>query len=54
MTYGKDLPQARVMAADAIGGYIKSLKKHGEPVPTDDTSFFTSVDVDLTKQAHYA
>ena len=54
VTYGKDLPQARVLAADAIGGYIKSLKKHGEPVPTDDTSFFTSVDVDLTKQAHYA
>ena len=46
VTYGKDLPEARVMAEDAITGYVASLKKHREPVPTDDTSFITSVGID--------
>ena len=28
ITYGKDLPQAKEMARDAISGYLVSLKKH--------------------------
>ena len=54
VTWGKDLPEARAMATDAIAGYIASLKKHGEPIPSDDTSFITSVGIDPSKQAHYA
>jgi len=33
VTYGRTLSEARKMAKDAISGYIKSLKKHQEPVP---------------------
>jgi antitoxin HicB len=36
VTYGPTLIQARKMAADAISGYIESLKKHKERLPSDD------------------
>lgn len=45
VTYGKDLREAKEMATDAIRGYIASLRKHKEPIPTDGESFFASVDV---------
>lgn len=49
ITYGKDLQEARNMAIDAIEGYIISLRKHKEPVPTDDECFFTAVEVEKTE-----
>ncbi|OGZ31914.1 MAG: antitoxin HicB [Candidatus Portnoybacteria bacterium RIFCSPLOWO2_12_FULL_39_9] len=36
ITYGKDLKEAKKMAKDAIKAYITSLKKHKEPIPTDE------------------
>jgi len=48
VTYGKDLIEAKKMAVDAIKSYIASLKKHKEPVPTDEESFFSSVEVKKT------
>lgn len=48
VTYGKDLIEAKKMALDAIKSYIASLKKHKEPVPTDEESFFSSVEVKKT------
>ena len=45
ITYGRNLSEARKMAMDAIGGYLQSLKKHGEPIPTDAESFLTSVEI---------
>lgn len=45
VTYGTDLLEAKNMALDAISGYIESLKKHHEPVPSDDLSFISLVDV---------
>ncbi len=45
VTYGKDLNEAKKMAVDAIKGYIVSLKKHKEAVPTDEENYFTSVEV---------
>ncbi len=45
VTYGKNLSEAKKMAVDAIKGYIVSLKKHGEPIPTDEENFFASVEV---------
>lgn len=46
ITYGKNLIEARRMAVDAIKAYIYSLRKHGEPIPTDDNSFIGSIDVE--------
>lgn len=43
ITYGKDLKEARKMAIDAILGYIASLKKHKEPIPSDEESFLTLI-----------
>lgn len=45
VTYGKTLPEAKKMIADAINGYLASLKKHGEPIPSDDNSFITSIEL---------
>ncbi len=36
VTEGDTLEEAREMAADAIRGYIESLKMDGEPIPTDE------------------
>ena len=46
ITWGRTLRQARRMAIDAIEGYLASLQKHGEPIPRDDESLSTSVDVE--------
>ncbi|MCX6809802.1 MAG: type II toxin-antitoxin system HicB family antitoxin [Candidatus Berkelbacteria bacterium] len=47
ITYGKNLEQAKKNAYDAINGYVASLNKHKEPIPTDDTNFITSVDLEI-------
>ena len=47
VTYGKDLNEAKKMALDAIKGYIKSLAKHKEPIPNDDTSYVTNINFNL-------
>jgi antitoxin HicB len=33
VTEGNTLAEARAMAADAIKGYLESLRKHGHPIP---------------------
>jgi antitoxin HicB len=48
VTYGRTLDEARTMAKDAISGYIASLRKHGDPVPTDDNTFLTSLDLEYS------
>ncbi len=35
VTEGDTLEEARTMAADAIRGYLESLRKDGQPIPTD-------------------
>ena len=47
VTYGKDLTEARKNADDAINGYIASLIKHKESIPSDDLSLISSIDVSL-------
>lgn len=37
VTEGDTLEQARLMATDAIQGYLESLRKHGEPIPIDES-----------------
>ena len=43
VTYGRDLTEAKDMVKEAIEVYIDSLKKHSEPIPSDDVSFISSV-----------
>lgn len=45
VSYGRNLKEAKEMAIDAIKGYIASLRKHKEAIPTDEESFFTSVEI---------
>lgn len=45
VTYGKNLKQAKAMVLDAIEGHITSLKKHGQPIPSDQDSFISAVQV---------
>jgi len=52
VTYGRTLVEAREMAKDAATGYIESLRKHGEPVPTDDETLVTSLDLEYAQTAH--
>jgi len=49
VTYGRTLDEARKMAKDAIGGYIESLKKHKEPIPTDDETLVASLDLEYAQ-----
>jgi predicted RNase H-like HicB family nuclease len=46
VTYGTTLQEAKELVKDAIAGYIESLKKHGEPIPTDDESLVTTLDLE--------
>ena len=47
ITYGKTLEEAQKMAQKAIKAYITSLKKHGEPVPSDKTVFITTLSLNF-------
>ena len=51
VTYGRTLAEAKQMARDAIAGYIASLRRHGEPIPTDDETLLTSLDLDYAETA---
>mgnify|MGYP001596400579 CR=1 FL=1 len=49
VTYGCDLKEARKMAVDVIQGYLLSLKKHKESIPSDDETFIGSVRLPVNK-----
>jgi len=49
VTYGRTLVEARMMVKDAISGYIESLKKHKEPIPTDDETLVASMDLEYAE-----
>ena len=49
VTYGRSLEEARTMARDAISGYVKSLQKHKDPIPTDDDTLVASLDLEYTR-----
>jgi len=48
VTYGRNLNEAKKMAVDAIRGYIASLRKHKEIVPTDEENYFSSIEIKKT------
>jgi antitoxin HicB len=49
VTYGRTLKEAKAMAKDAISGYIVSLPKHGDPVPSDQDTLLASLDLEYTR-----
>ena len=49
ISYGRNLKEARQMAVDAICGYIASLKKHKEPIPSDEETFIGSIRLPLSR-----
>jgi len=38
------------MAADAIEGFVASLAKHGEPIPSDEENLISSVEVSISRR----
>jgi antitoxin HicB len=50
VTHGRTLAEAKAMAKDAISGYIESLKKHGEPIPTDEDTLVGSLDLEYSRR----
>ncbi len=52
VTYGKDLTHAKKMVVEAIQAYLGSLKKHNEPIPSDDSVFVSTVH--LSSSSHSA
>jgi antitoxin HicB len=46
VSYGRNLNEARTMAKDAIEGYIESLRKHKEPIPSDEETLVTTLDLE--------
>ncbi len=49
VTFGRTLAEAKKMAKDAITGYIESLKKHKEPIPTDNETLVASLDLEYAE-----
>jgi antitoxin HicB len=49
VTYGRTVDEAREMARDAMSGYIARLRKHNDPVPTDDNTLLTSLDLEYSR-----
>jgi predicted RNase H-like HicB family nuclease len=39
------------MAKDAVTAYIESLRKHREPIPTDNETLVTTVDLEYARAA---
>ena len=55
VSYGKNLEEAKKMIKEAIELYIESLIAHNEEVPTEENTFYSTVDIDLKKlQISYA
>lgn len=45
VTYGKTLEEAKTMADDAIRGYLESMKKHGEPISSEEDFFVSTLNL---------
>lgn len=50
VSHGETLDEAKAMITDAIMGYVASLKKHNEPIPSDSATFLSTVHI--SDQAH--
>jgi antitoxin HicB len=51
VTYGRTLVEARSIVKDGIAGYIASLQKHNEPIPSDEETLVASLDMEYAEAA---
>lgn len=49
VTYGRTLKEAQEMAKDAIAVYIASLRKHNDPIPSDENTLLASLDLEYAR-----
>jgi antitoxin HicB len=49
VTEGDTFEEAKAMVEEAIAGYLEALRKHGEPVPTEDSSFVVPIAVTVSR-----
>ncbi|PIR91780.1 antitoxin HicB [bacterium (Candidatus Gribaldobacteria) CG_4_8_14_3_um_filter_42_11] len=54
ISYGRNLQEAKKMATNAINGYIASLEKHKEPIPSDENNFFALIQASSKSYPLYA
>jgi predicted RNase H-like HicB family nuclease len=54
ISFGKDITEAKDMIIDAIQGYIASLKKHNEPVPSDTENFVSLISLSVSPNLRHA
>ena len=47
--YGRTLQEAQEMARDAISGYIASLRKHNDPVPSDKDTLLATLELEYAR-----
>jgi len=50
----EDLGEAREMAIDAIQGYIESMRKNEEPVPSDEENFVSLISLPANVKIRHA
>ena len=51
ISQGKTREEALNNIKDAIHGYLESLKKHNESIPSDADNFVTTLDIDIKKKS---
>ena len=49
VTYGRTLQEAQEIARDAISGYIASLRKHNDPVPSDKDTLLATLELEYAR-----
>lgn len=54
VSYGRTFTEAKHMIADAIEGYVASLRKHRELVPSDEETFISLVRLSRKRSPAYA
>ena len=47
ITYGKDVREAKAMALDAITLYVETLVEDGEPVPSDEETLYSFIQINV-------
>lgn len=54
VSFGRDLSEAKEMIKDAIQGYVESMRKHDEPIPSDEENFVSLVSLPANVKVRHA